>query len=172
MLGSAASSITEYIPVLRTVARRLCHSSCEVDDLVQDTLERALGSQKLDVMDNPCGWLIVILRNLHADRYRRRLTRGAHVSWHEATVPEPQAPSEPTDEPVWATLTTDDVVDATKQLPPALRDTYMLFDLQGHSYTEVATTLGIPKATVGTRLMRARCRLQRLLRARLPVQRS
>ena len=40
---------------------------------------------------------------------------------------------------------------------------YRLHALEGRSYQEISERLGIPKATVGTRLIRARRKLKELL---------
>jgi RNA polymerase sigma-70 factor (ECF subfamily) len=64
-------------------------------------------------------------------------------------------------------MTTDDVRRAAARLPDELREVYVQFALDGRSYVEIADALGIPKATVGTRLSRARARLKQLLTAEL-----
>ena len=77
------------------------------------------------------------------------------------------ATAEEGDAPIWSAITTEDVRRAAANLPDDLREVYVMFALEGRSYIEVAGMLGIPKATVGTRLSRARARLKELLTARL-----
>jgi RNA polymerase sigma-70 factor (ECF subfamily) len=167
--GGNSDRVTEQIPVLRSVARRLCRNPSDADDLVQDALERALGSvHRLDATANLRGWIAVIVHNLHIDQCRRRARQGAQIPWEEAELPVVPAP-ESAAEPAWTALTVDDVRCAVRQLPAELREPYTRFAFEGHSYAEVAAALGIPKATVGTRLLRARSYLKRLLRATLPA---
>ena len=52
---------------------------------------------------------------------------------------------------------------AIEQLPPAARETLLLREVEGLSYAEIATALGIPKGTVMSRLHYARKQLQKLL---------
>src|SRR5438876_6020104 len=71
----------DHEPVLRSVALRLCRGPSDAQDLVQDTLERALRSwSALSRHDNLRAWLLAILRNRFIDSCRRR----AHES---RTVP-------------------------------------------------------------------------------------
>jgi len=52
---------------------------------------------------------------------------------------------------------------AVEQLPPAARETLLLREVEGLSYAEIATALGIPKGTVMSRLHYARRQMQKLL---------
>ena len=77
---SRREAVTAEIPRLRRYARALLGDSSEADDLIQDTLERALA--RLDQWrdgDNPRKWLFSILHNLHVDGLRRKSRRPPHV---------------------------------------------------------------------------------------------
>jgi len=52
---------------------------------------------------------------------------------------------------------------ALSRLEPELRSTFLLREVEGLSYTEIAQALGIPQGTVGSRLNRARLELQQHL---------
>jgi RNA polymerase sigma-70 factor (ECF subfamily) len=158
--------LTEQLPILRVVARGLSRDPTEIEDLVQDAFERALRSiDKIDAGANPRGWMVTILHNLHIDRCRRRARMKPHVSYDEIPLAAPEA----TEAPAWSAITADDVRRAAAKLPDELRTTYTMFALEGRSYQEVSEALGIPKATVGTRISRARARLKELLTAELPA---
>jgi RNA polymerase sigma-70 factor, ECF subfamily len=161
--------LTEQLPVLRAVARNLVRNATEVEDLVQDVFEKALRSlDRIDLAANPRGWMVTILHNLHIDRCRQRARMRPHVPCDE--VPIAVVPDD-TEVPIWSAITTEDVRRAAANLPDDLRQVYVMFALEGRSYIEVADQLGIPKATVGTRLSRARARLKQLLTAQLAEQR-
>lgn len=53
---------------------------------------------------------------------------------------------------------------ALAQIDPDLRSVFLLREIEGLSYGELAEALGIPEGTVASRLNRARTELQRLLR--------
>ena len=59
-----------------------------------------------------------------------------------------------------------DVRAAVAALRDDVRDTYRMFALDGLDYTAIAAALGIPKATVGTRIHRARRALRAALTSR------
>jgi len=161
--------LIDQLPLLRAVAGKLVRDPAEVEDLVQDVFERALRSvDRADLSDNPRGWMVTILHNLHIDRCRRRARMLPHVPCDEDVVSATPEDREP---PVWSAMTTDDVRRAVARLPEELRGTYMMFALEGRSYIEIAEAQGIPKATVGTRLSRARARLKQLLVAELGERR-
>lgn len=161
--------LTEQLPVLRAVARNLVRNSAEVEDLVQDVFEKALRSiGRVDLTGNPRGWMVTILHNLHIDRCRQRARMKPHVPCDEVVIAAP----EDREPPMWSVITTDDVRRAVAQLPDELREVYVRFALDSQSYIEISEQLGIPKATVGTRLSRARARLKLLLTSQLASERS
>lgn len=168
--GAAAirQHLAEQLPILRIVARGLSRDPSEIEDLVQDAYERALRSiDKVDVSANPRGWMVTILHNLHIDRCRRRARMKPHVPYDDVPIAAPEAAEPP---PAWSAMTAEDVRRAAAALPEELRATYTMFALEGRSYQEVAEALGIPKATVGTRISRARARLKALLGAELAAR--
>ncbi|MBA3502439.1 MAG: sigma-70 family RNA polymerase sigma factor [Myxococcota bacterium] len=143
------------------MARRRCGNAADADDLVQETFVRALqGLADYDDRGNLCGWLVAILNHLHLDRCRKaaRAPRLEDIDAHELAIAEPSEP------PLWTTMPIERVHDTLAVMPPALRTTFELY-ARGLSYDEIARELRIPKNTVGTRLIRTRRRIKRLLLA-------
>lgn len=153
--------LREHEAVLRGLALRLCGGSrADAGDLVQDTYERALRRQaQYEPGTNLQAWLCTILHHLFLDRCRARSRRPTHAPIDDVVLAAP----EPAREPAWARLTRDDVVAAVARLEPDFRAVYELHTLEGVPYQEISSRLGIPKATVGTRLARARRKLRDLL---------
>lgn len=150
-----------HAPFLRTLARRLCRSQVDADDLVQDTFVRALRApMPADV--NARAWLARVLRNLFIDRLRRRAARRDDARVEPDTI---AAPPPPPDAPWWSELTVDDVRAQLARLPEPQRVSFELFALEGRSYHEIAARTGTRAATVGTRVLRARHKLRALLAA-------
>ncbi len=151
----------DHEAALRAFARRLCGNPTDADDLVQDTLARAATSlATLKPGTNARAWLMSILHHLFIDACRRSASRGQGVALDD--VAQELATREPDPEPAWASLGHDDVDAALSRLDVGFRDVYRLH-AEGQSYDQIAKTLEIPKATVGTRLLRARKKLKALL---------
>lgn len=161
---AARQILAEQLPILHVVARGLCRDATEREELVQDVYEKALRAiSRIDLASNPRGWMVTILHNLHIDRCRKRARMKPHIPSDDVAIPAPEV----IEAPAWSGLSSDDVRRAVAKLPDELRTTYTMFALDGQSYHDVAQTLGIPKATVGTRISRARARLKALLTAEI-----
>ncbi|MEO7733671.1 MAG: RNA polymerase sigma factor [Kofleriaceae bacterium] len=144
--------------LLRRLAARLCRSSFDPDDLVQDVLERTV--QHFDQL--PAGvdhraWMTRVMRNAFIDRLRRRQTRPTGVELDDDLATPPAEPSE-----WWERLDAEDIRANVRRLPDELRGAFELFALEGCSYQQIADRLGIPRSTVGTRVLRARRKLKQL----------
>lgn len=163
-LPAFSSAVREHDALLRGLARRLCGNPADADDLVHDTYERALRAWGRYVhQGNLRSWLASILHNLFLDRCRKhkRTPRNEQLEHHDVVASEPASP------PRWAQVSSDAVLEALAELGPEFRRVYDLH-AQGRSYDEIAAELGIARATVGTRLVRARRRLKEALLRELP----
>ena len=145
-----------WVPRLRRYARALVGNRDDADDLVQDTLERALNKSALwrGVADMRA-WLFSIMHNLHVDGIRR--PRVQTVVLDEDT---PEAPVAPTQAERLEVL---DLQAALERLPVEQREIILLVALEDMSYADVAATLGIPIGSVMSRLSRGRERLRSLM---------
>ena len=75
-VASRREAVAAELPRLRRYARALLGDDGEADDLIQDTLERALARlQQWRDGDSPRKWLFSILHNLHVDGLRRKSRR-------------------------------------------------------------------------------------------------
>jgi RNA polymerase sigma-70 factor, ECF subfamily len=141
---------------LRGLARRLCRTQYDPDDLVQDTFLRTLKSP-IPAGANERAWLSRVMHNLFIDAIRRRGAR------KEDVLVDVAAPVVDTDDAWWQSLTAADVRSVVERLPEDQRTAFTMFAFDGKSYTEIAAAQGIAKATVGTRILRARQRIRELL---------
>ena len=154
-------AIAEHLPALRARASQLCRGHGDADDLVQDALLRAFRarSQTRDI-GRLRGWLLTIVTNTFLDSLRRRKARPGEV---ELAIDVAAPTHDDEEESPWARIDLDDVRAAVAELPDDVRETYRMFALEGRDYSGISTALGVPKATVGTRILRARKRLRGLL---------
>jgi len=148
-------------PKLLARAVRLTRNKADAWDLLQDSLVRVLTRcPERSSVEGIKRWLAVTMRNLSTDRHRasRRYPR---VDLSDGTMGvDPSALAE---EPVWRTFDFQEVETCLALLEPQLREAYRLRVEQQLSLAEAARALGVPIATVGTRVHRARKKLRNLL---------
>jgi len=155
-LRSLKLGLTILVPEQRARAMRLCADATLADDLVQDTVERALRfAEQYERGTNLRAWAYQILFSVFVTRYRRsRREKNAlralacdPLAW---TVPRAFAAP---DTSASLTPSTREQLDA---LPKGFRAVLVLVDLEQRSYREAATELGVPVGTVMSRLHRGR----------------
>ena len=148
--------LVELVPELRGRACRLCGDPTTADDIVQDTIERALTfADQYAKGTNLRAWVYQILFSVFITRYRRaRRERNAlralaadPCAW---TAPERFAAP---DASVALSPAAQGKLDA---LPETFRMVLELVDLGDLTYREAATELGVPVGTVMSRLHRGR----------------
>ena len=148
--------ITQEIPRLRRYARALTGDRAAADDLVQDTLERALSRFHLWRSGSDLrAWLFTIMHNIFINQVRSRM-RYPHEPLDESAAAGLQYR-----EPDWSELR--DIGNALARLPVEQRTVVLLVGLEQFTYEEAARVLGVPIGTVMSRLSRARERLRALL---------
>ena len=162
--GTFDALVREHGAALQAFATRLCASSADAHDLVQDTHERAL--RRFDTFvpgTNGRAWLFTILHRAFIDQCRRRAVERRVDCIDDLQVPAPEAASPP----AWVNVSPEQLARAIDSLEDEFRSVYRLHALESLSYLEIAARLGIPPSTVGTRLGRARRKLRALLEATL-----
>src|SRR5579863_6731196 len=112
-MGDMAQLIEPVIPSLRRYARTFVRDAAAADDLVQDTLERAISRWHLRRSDDETRpWLFTILHNLAVNHLRRSARRGLELSLDDAGESDVAVP--PTQEDA---LRHEEVLVAVGQLP-------------------------------------------------------
>jgi RNA polymerase sigma-70 factor, ECF subfamily len=150
--------VEEQIPRLRRYARTLTRNPDRADDLVQDTLVRALVKQHLWQPDtNLRAWLFTLMHNQNVNDVRRSARNGTAVDL-DAISNGLAATTDPT-----ASRQLHELDRAIGQLAVEQRQALLLVGLEGMSYEETAAILGVPVGTVRSRLSRGRDSLRRLL---------
>jgi RNA polymerase sigma-70 factor (ECF subfamily) len=158
-MADIAHLIEPVIPALRRYARTFVRGAADADDLVQDTLERAISRWHQRRSDGETRtWLFTILHNLAVNHLRRAARRGREVPLDDAGESDVGVPSTQED-----ALRRDDILGAVGQLPDDQRSVLLLVSIEDVSYAEAARILDIPIGTVMSRLARARARLLKLL---------
>ena len=146
--------IEPHIPALRRYAWALCRNPQEADDLVQESLLRALGRWHLRRPDGSVrAWLFAILHNGFISARRQAARRPL------AALPaEDERPAQAGQEHA---VMLDEVAAALETLPDEQRAVLLLVGVEDLTYEEAARVLGVPVGTVMSRLSRGRERLRR-----------
>ena len=161
---SFGEELLDQLPHLRARALRLELGASDAEDLVQDTIEKALRSwQMFQPGTNLRAWLLTIMQNLFFDRCRSR-NRLAFL--HEACARAAQEEALNA-APAWLSASLEDVRELAQEMPPSLSAALDLVFFQGLSYAQAAGRLGIRVPTVGTRLVRARAYLRSKLQQQI-----
>jgi RNA polymerase sigma-70 factor (ECF subfamily) len=128
-------------------------------DLVQDTFERALRNlHRLAPHSNIRAWLYTIMVRRFRDLLREDRVRCSGSYDEDLLVAQEVEPP-----PSWSALSTAEIRAALLQIKPVLRDAFERREFGRHSYQQIAGELGVPVATVGTRISRAREQLRAIL---------
>ena len=146
--------IVPFIPNLRRYARALVGDRDGADDLVQDTLERAVRKFHLWRPGDLRAWLFSIMHNVFVNQLKaRKIAPEVEIDENLVAAPIP-------------TATSVDVLDlqrALLSLAPEQREVVLLVALEDMSYADVSRSLGIPIGTVMSRLSRGREKLRKLM---------
>lgn len=157
MATSFRDDLVTMLPHLRAFARSLTGSADQADDLVQETVMRALRAQdQYQPQTNLKAWLFTILRNQHITTMRRaRFNTSSLDDCAEIVVSIPASQHE--------ALHVKDVQAALMRLTPEHREVVMLIGAAGISYEEASVICGCPVGTIKSRLSRARRELAAML---------
>jgi RNA polymerase sigma-70 factor, ECF subfamily len=138
-----------------------CAATAErADDLVQDSLERALSRWHLRREESGVrGWLYTILYNRFLSDLGRRKRFGGYDRLTE--VGEDEVPG--VEGGQHSALEHRDLLRAFAKLPEEQRSVLLMVGVEDLSYEEAARALGVPIGTVMSRLSRGRDRLRRLM---------
>jgi RNA polymerase sigma-70 factor (ECF subfamily) len=154
-------SVEATIPALRRYARALTRNTDTADDLVQDTLVRALRSEHLFHGGDVRSWLYTILTNLNRNRLRSLSRRPVLSPIEDNDAPDLAGPE----------AGGRDIERALATLVEEQRTALLLVVLEGLSYREVAEVQGVPIGTVMSRLARARVQIKTYLDGGRPALR-
>jgi RNA polymerase sigma-70 factor (ECF subfamily) len=147
------ASIPDVLPALEARAMRLTRSRHDAEDLLQETVVRALRFEDtFQRGTNLRAWMQQILQSVFISRCRRRVRERRAM---ERFTGDPTLTTCATAAPVLSSVSTK-MHDAYSSLPDKFREVIELVDLRDFSYREAADFLGVPVGTVMSRLFRAR----------------
>jgi RNA polymerase sigma-70 factor (ECF subfamily) len=148
-------AVATHIPRLRRYARALMGDRMLADDLVQDTLERALAKHHLWRPGSDLrAWLFSIMHGVYVSQVRARKPVAVPLDESRDRIGHAEGPQQ---------LEIRALETALAQLPEEQRAVVLLVGLEELTYADAARALGVPIGTVMSRLSRGRERLRQLL---------
>jgi RNA polymerase sigma-70 factor (ECF subfamily) len=154
---SVREAMLSAVPSLRAFAISLSGNVDRADDLVQETLLRAMANiDSFQPGTNMSAWLFTILRNLFRSEYRkrRREVEDSDGSYADTLTSHPEQQGR---------IEFEEFRKALAQLPADQREALILVGASGFSYEEAAGICGCAVGTIKSRVNRARTRLSELL---------
>jgi RNA polymerase sigma-70 factor (ECF subfamily) len=154
---SVRKAVLGAVPNLRAFAISLCGNVDRADDLVQETLLRALANiQSFQPGTNMSAWLFTILRNHFRSEYRkrRREVEDSEGRYADTLKSQPEQ---------YGQVEFSEFRTALGHLPADQREALILVGASGFSYEEAAQICGCAVGTIKSRVNRARTRLAELL---------
>ena len=143
-------------PLLFSVAYRMLGEVGDAEDVVQEAFLRAASRwPQVRTYQAPEAWVRKVALRLRLDA-ARRLRRQAAALTRLGARPDPQPALDPENQ---------ELVEALRRLPRRYREVLVLHHCLDRSVEDVGAHLGIPTATVKTRLARGRAMLAGLLEA-------
>ena len=149
------TEISEQVRSLRRYALMLTRDADAAEDLVQETLVKALAAaERWRPGSDLRVWLFRILHNTHIDELRKRKSRAAAEAEIEPAVDHADASQR---------MELTQVLEALDQLPDAQKKPILLVAQEGMSYADAARVLKLPLGTFYSRLARGRAALRHLI---------
>lgn len=157
-MNQVYAEIEDYIPQLRRYALALCHNGVAADDLVQESVTRALTKSHLFKQGtNLRAWLFTIMHNVNISNARRNKHIGAPVDPDIAAATLSTQPGQ--EEP----LKLKALEKAMQVIPDTQRVAVIMAGVEGMSYDEISEQLDVPIGTIKSRVSRGRDALRKAL---------
>lgn len=151
------TQVLKALPKLHAFARVLTRNREQAEDLVHDSVVRALRAQEsFATGTNMVAWLCTILRNQHISGLRRRKFEALPIDDLSSALGS-VGPDQ------YHAVELKEIRHALLKLSPQHREVVLLVAVTGLGYGDVAEICGCPIGTVKSRLNRARADLRRLL---------
>lgn len=147
-----------HVASLRRYAYMLCRNHSDADDLVQETLVKAIAAaDSYDSTKSLRIWLFTILYNSFISnqrQYMRRARAASFLAVHDEASHPPDQERQ---------VEVQQIMRMMGRLTPEQQSVMILVAVEGLSYEEAAAVIGVPSGTVMSRLARGREQLRRLV---------
>ena len=151
---------------LYNYALKIARNADDAQDLLQETYYKAFKNyHQFENGTNSKAWMFMILKNTFINNYRKLKREPAKLDYDEIediyeNIKSDQTKDNNLDLDFYNNLLDDELSAALSKIPSKMREVFLLCDLEGYTYEEIAEITDIPIGTVRSRLHRARKLLQ------------
>lgn len=151
---------------LYNYALKIARNADDAQDLLQETYYKAFKNyHQFENGTNSKAWMFMILKNTFINNYRKIKREPAKLDYDEIediyeNIKSDQAKDNNLDLDFYNDLLDDELSAALSKIPSKMKEVFLLCDLEGYTYEEIAEITDIPIGTVRSRLHRARKLLQ------------
>jgi RNA polymerase sigma factor (sigma-70 family) len=163
---SARVELLSHLDAAYNLARWLTRDANDAEDIVQEAYLRAYKGFSTFTGGNGRAWLLTIVRNCSYDLLRLNGTRRRDAGFDEQLHTLRTTSGCDPEAVLLRGERAELLRNALTDLPPEQREILILREMEGLSYSEIASMVGVPLGTVMSRLSRARSRLQQNLAPR------
>lgn len=152
-----------YFSYAKSICLRYCSSYEEAEEVLNESFLKIFQNlQKYDLNLPFKAWIRTIIVNTAISYYRKN---GKHL---KDRITLEDAPVPGYDNQVVENLTGEEIIGLVQLIKPVYRSVFMLHAVEGYNHREIAEMLEINEATVRSHYLRARARLQNLIKQYYP----
>lgn len=153
----------QYFGYAKSIGLRYASTREEAEEVVNEGFLKVFQNlAKYDLMQPFKPWIRTIMINTAISYYRKH---GKHqqnnVALEDAAYPR-------FDDQILENITADEILELVQMLRPVYRTVFMMYAIDGYNHREIADLLTINEATVRSHYVRARARLQHLIKQYYP----
>lgn len=142
------------------LARWLLRNEHDAEDVMQEAMVRAFRFYEGFNGNNPRAWLLAVVRNCAWSFLKQNRARELGKELDETSHDEPASGADTPEVVLLRSAQARQLNQAVEALPVEFREVFLLREMEGLSYKEIADVAGVPIGTVMSRLSRARQHLQ------------
>jgi RNA polymerase sigma-70 factor, ECF subfamily len=153
----------KYFSYAKSISLRYASTREEAEEVLNEGFLKVFQNlAKYDPMQPFKPWIRTILINTAISYYRK------HGKHQNNSVTLEDAPYPRFDDQILENITADEILELVQMLRPVYRTVFMMYAIDGYNHREIADLLAINEATVRSHYVRARARLQHLIKQYYP----
>lgn len=153
----------QYFGYAKSISLRYASTREEAEEVLNEGFLKVFQNlSKYDPLQPFKPWIRTILINTAISYYRK------HGKHQQNTITLEDAPYPRFDDQILENITADEILELVQMLRPVYRTVFMMYAIDGYNHREIADLLTLNEATVRSHYVRARARLQHLIKQYYP----